>query len=148
MIKVRACGMYWRGDCLLTLVYHYPKGHIYALPGGGLDEGETLAEAVVREFREEVGVEASVGELKYVADMPGVGDVPQRVHVVFEVKAIEGEPELNRQETSAADIAWLSKDRLAEVQLYPDIKKALVDDAADNSGRARYLGNSMSRDWA
>jgi len=40
----------------------------YAFPGGGAAFGETSAETLAREFREELGVEIAVGELKWVEE--------------------------------------------------------------------------------
>lgn len=40
-----------------------PARHGYTLPGGGVEEGESNEEALVREVREETGLSVSVGEL-------------------------------------------------------------------------------------
>lgn len=41
----------------------------FAFPGGHVAFGETHAETLKREFREEIGAEISVGELKWVAEV-------------------------------------------------------------------------------
>ncbi len=41
----------------------------YAFPGGHVSFGETNAETLRREFREEIGAEIKVGELKWVAEV-------------------------------------------------------------------------------
>lgn len=41
----------------------------YAFPGGHVEFGETHAETLVREFREEIGADIAVGELKWVAEI-------------------------------------------------------------------------------
>lgn len=46
-------------------------GAIYSLPGGGQERGETLIDAVRREFWEEVGHEIEVGELAFVREYIG-----------------------------------------------------------------------------
>ena len=41
----------------------------FAFPGGHVAFGETNGETLIREFREEIGADVSVGELKWVAEI-------------------------------------------------------------------------------
>ena len=41
----------------------------FAFPGGHVEFGETNADTLIREFREEIGAEISVGDLKWVAEV-------------------------------------------------------------------------------
>lgn len=45
-----------------VLVSHY--GGVILLPGGSIDDGETLDEAIIRELREEIGIDYNINELK------------------------------------------------------------------------------------
>ncbi|MBB5998478.1 NUDIX domain-containing protein [Streptomonospora salina] len=62
----------------------------WSLPGGRVEEGEALADALVREMREETGVDVEVQRLLYVCDHI----VPEKgvhvVHMTFEVHRVGG----------------------------------------------------------
>lgn len=57
---------------LASKPYFYPPG-IYRLAGGGVEEGETPEQAVVREFQEELGIVPNEAKLKAVACVTTIG---------------------------------------------------------------------------
>lgn len=67
---------------LLVQEKHHPlKGHYFTLPGGKQDPGESLVETLLRECREEIGAEISVGRLVHVAEVyRHKNDPPERQH--------------------------------------------------------------------
>ena len=67
-LRTRVCGLCFSGDDLL-LVRHRglgPKGYLYTPPGGGMHYGETAAEALIREFLEETGLQISIREFLFI----------------------------------------------------------------------------------
>jgi 8-oxo-dGTP pyrophosphatase MutT (NUDIX family) len=66
-ITARACVI--RDGRILLSKYHDAIGYWYVTPGGGQHRGETLAECVVREAREELGIDVRVHEMMCVREM-------------------------------------------------------------------------------
>lgn len=76
-------------DRVLLLNQDTDTGRAWSLPGGKVEEGETLAEALVREMREETGLDVEPGRLLYVCDhLPGNGT--HVVHLTFEARITGG----------------------------------------------------------
>lgn len=82
----------------------------YALPAGKLELGETLAEAAVREVREETGVDVDVERLVGVWHCPRTSEGFGVVNFVFAARAVGGAA------TPSADhpeVAWLTRAEIA-----------------------------------
>ena len=70
------------GKVVLVKRRHEPLAGRWSLPGGTLEVGETLKAAVIREMREETGLEVEVGPLLEVFDRI-IPDEAQRVRYHF-----------------------------------------------------------------
>lgn len=68
------------GALLLVRRGHGPAAGEWSVPGGHLERGETMAEAVVRELEEETGLEGVCGKLLGWAEI--LPDGPDDVHFV------------------------------------------------------------------
>ncbi len=78
---------------------------LWEFPGGSLEFGETLAEALKREISEEYGVEIAVGELLDVVDhiLPEEGQ--HWVSPTFLCRIVAGEPAI-REPAKCTQIGW------------------------------------------
>lgn len=88
-MHVRVTGVVIEDDRILVLDQDTGTGRAWSLPGGKVEDGETLAEALVREMREETGLQVEPGRLLYVCDhLPGDGT--HVVHLTFEARRAGG----------------------------------------------------------
>ncbi|MCW2918196.1 MAG: nudJ [Actinomycetia bacterium] len=88
-MKVRVTGVVIEDGHILLLNQDTDTGRSWSLPGGKVEEGEPLGAALVREMREETGIEVQVGRLLYVCDhLPGGGT--HVVHLTFEAERVGG----------------------------------------------------------
>jgi A/G-specific adenine glycosylase len=103
-----AAGVIWRGDQLLISKRHTDDllGGLWELPGGTRESGETLEECLVREVREELGIEIAVGDLM-MAVRHAYTHFRVTIHV-FHCRYLSGQP----QALGCADWRWVRPDEL------------------------------------
>lgn len=77
-MRVRVTGVVIEDGRILLLNEDTDTGRSWSVPGGRVEDGETLAEALVREMKEEIGLDVDPGRLLYVCDHLRGNDV----HVV------------------------------------------------------------------
>lgn len=86
LVKTRVTGICVENDRILLLDQDTDGPRTWSLPGGKVEQGETLTQALIREMREETGAEVQVGRLLYLCDHTPA-DV---LHITFEVRRLSG----------------------------------------------------------
>ena len=102
------------GRLLLIRRGHGPAAGEWSLPGGRVEGGETLAEAVVRELAEETGLEAVCDDL--VGWVERIGDGYHFVIFDFMVTVLDG-PESPQPGADASEAAWVVLDEVTHLRL-------------------------------
>jgi len=123
----------------LLLQHEREHGRYWVLPGGGVDVGESVEDAVCREVKEELGVNSEVEKLVAVGELI----LPER-HVVdfFLAGKIERRDNLEiRWEEGISDYGWFSANEAGAMNLLPGEIKEILAEMADGLRHAvKYLG--------
>jgi 8-oxo-dGTP diphosphatase len=94
---------------------HGPAAGEWSLPGGRVEGGEALAEAVVRELAEETGLEGVCEEL--VGWVERIGEDHHFVIFDFRVTVLDGPEAVVAAGSDAAEAAWVALDEVSYLAL-------------------------------
>ena len=116
-----------RGVCILNgkVLLCLPKDRSYSyLPGGHIEFGETGREALVREMKEETGLDATAGDLLGIVESSFVqkGEKHCEINLIYEMK-IREEGRGKREAVQALEdwicFDWVECDKIDSVNLLP-----------------------------
>jgi mutator protein MutT len=100
-----------------------PAAGEWSIPGGRVEAGETLAEAVVRELAEETGIEGVCNEMVGWAER--IGDGYHHVILDFYVTVLEGRRPVAGDD--AVEAAWVGLDEIVTLNLVEGLAEFLHD---------------------
>jgi ADP-ribose pyrophosphatase YjhB (NUDIX family) len=112
-------------DAGRLLMIRRTDNDLYAMPGGGQEVGETVAQAVVREVAEETGIDVEVTGVIGVYSNPAHviayddGEVRQEFSICFRATPTGGQP---RTSSESSEVEWVTRERLDELNIHPSIR--------------------------
>lgn len=140
---IRAVAIVIRDKSVL-LIHRINQGNeYYVFPGGGVEEDETVEEAVVRELHEETSVEVKNLRLLYHHHI--IGEVTDSDQYFYLCDYVSGVPELsesneleeNRKGTDFYEPLWYPISKLPQTLLYPlEIRDWLLEDLEKGFSRS------------
>ena len=110
----------------ILLSRRYNTGYFdgyYSFPAGHLDGNETLKQAMVREIKEEIGIDLDPVDLELVHTMNRNILNNERVDFFFTAKQWQGEPKI-MEPNKYDDLSWFETDNLPQ-DIIPYIKQAV-----------------------
>lgn len=120
-IDVAAALIFHNGKLLIT--QRRPGDHLpnlWEFPGGKVEPGETFEHCLVREIREELGVEISVGEL--VEDLTHTYPEKSVRLCFFNCRLLSGEA----KPIHVQDLRWIARDELRNFE-FPAADAKLIE---------------------
>jgi 8-oxo-dGTP diphosphatase len=113
------------GRLLMILRGHDPGRGLWSIPGGRIEPGETAEAAVVREVREETGLDVRCGPLLGSAELPGLGGAV--VHIRdFRAYLGPGAAAVPAAGDDAADVRWVTDAEAAAMDQRGEVTRGLL----------------------
>ena len=91
-MKKRVSAVIIDGDKILLIRRVKPDAEYYTLPGGTVEEGESLESAMIREAKEELSVDVKISKLLFEINSD------ERIDYYFLIESFTGTPELGGPE--------------------------------------------------
>ena len=129
--RTRATAVIIKNGNVLLIRRTKPNHQYYILPGGGVEEGETVVQAFVREAKEELGIDVvSWHELFTIENVyiPSIATRHQTLQTYhcFSVDTYEGIPQISGEEKASMtpdnlyEIEWVPLEKLGGIKnIYP-----------------------------
>ncbi|MGP3924773.1 NUDIX hydrolase [Streptomyces sp. 8N616] len=124
------------------LLIHKTDNDLWALPGGGHDIGESIAQTVVREVEEETGISVVVeGVVGLYTDPEHVmayddGEVRQQFSICFYARPVGGSL---RTSSESKEVRWVSPADLDTLNIHQSMRLR-IDHGLDESRTKPYIG--------
>lgn len=124
-----------------VLLIHKTDNDLWALPGGGHEIGESIADTVVREVKEETGYDVEVTGITGTYTNPGHvmayedGEVRQQFSIAFSARILSGEA---RTSSESKRVEWLAPEETSSLPMHPSMRMRLEHGIEDRP--APYIG--------
>ncbi|MFC7612292.1 NUDIX domain-containing protein [Actinokineospora soli] len=132
-----------RDEAGRVLLIHKVDNDLWALPGGGHEPGESIVDTVVREVREETGVEVEVVGFVGTYTNPrhvmayDDGEVRQQFSLCFLGRQIGGSP--REDGTESKEVRWVRPEDVPGLNIHPSMRMR-IEHALDSGRTVPYLG--------
>jgi 8-oxo-dGTP pyrophosphatase MutT (NUDIX family) len=101
----------------------------WAVPGGGMDFGESITDTAVRETREETGISCEIAGLvgiytnpRHVIRYTSNDEVRQEFSIVFSAHPVSGELTASSE---TAEPQWVPRDTVLSLQMHPSMRQRI-----------------------
>lgn len=99
----------------------------WELPGGRLNMKEDPKIGLIRELKEELGVDFVVGDVVSVKQFWHRGGSAQTLLLVYTVEPVDPKVEFNVDPIEISEMAWVDKDIWRNYKLFPEIEELLAE---------------------
>ena len=126
--RVRVAGILIEDDRILLIEHTKNNRKYWLVPGGGVDWGESAAEALIREFKEETGLDIEVEKFLFISETIAPDKQKHVINLYFKIKKAENSSNIMKlgEEKILTDLRFIPEDEIKNIKLYPNIKEKLI----------------------
>ncbi|MDA8229231.1 MAG: NUDIX hydrolase [Desulfitobacterium hafniense] len=131
-------GVLWRDEKVLLVQRAYNPGKgVWTIPGGYVDQNEGIAEAIVREVKEETGINAKPVSIIALRDRPGE---KHDAYIIFLLEDLGGSLEAEAAEVS--DLGFFTLEECGALQI-AQLSLSAIEASMSGTGFTRKDGVKM-----
>jgi 8-oxo-dGTP diphosphatase len=121
----------------ILMVYNQDAGH-WSMPGGKVEQGEFLDQALVREVKEETGYDVSVGDVLSINERKIVASKEHALFLTFSCEILGGEI-LISDPKEISKVEWIDFDKANALMPYhPQGVKTLMMERIKYTNQGKY----------
>ena len=133
--RVRVAGILEEDGKLLLIEHTKNDKSYWLLPGGGVDWGESIEEAVKREFLEETNLVVEIEEFLFISETLAPDKTKHVINLYFRVSRVSGEMALG-DDVVLSDLKFFSLEEMEKIKIYPNVngilKKIMKKESYEN----------------
>ena len=138
-VRIRVAALIVKDGRLLMVEHEKDSARYWLLPGGGVRRGESLADALRREFMEELGVAITVGAPAFMCDSIDPLGKRHILNISFLCGHSGGEYRIGR-ERRLHDFGFFRRRDISGLRIHPPVNATLAS-VMDGKEHEFYLGS-------
>ena len=136
--NIRVIGILIENNKILLVKQKVSETRNWSLPGGKLEQGETLEQGIIREMKEETGLDVEVLKMLYLCDVSASSNT--LLHITFLLKRVDGEIKLpsNKYENNPIyDVRFVAVDHLKVYGFSEKFVELIINEFPDSGKYAK-----------
>ena len=126
--RVRVAGILIENERILLIEHSKNDKKYWLVPGGGVDWGESTAESLIREYKEETNLDIEVESFLFLSETIAPDKEKHVINLYFKVKRKDTSKEDLKlgNEEMLTDLKFFEKEKIKNIKLYPNIKEQII----------------------
>ncbi|GMV65830.1 MAG: NUDIX hydrolase [Candidatus Omnitrophica bacterium] len=137
--RIRVAALILKGDTILLAEHEKGGRRYWLLPGGGVEYGESIEEALKRELIEEAGLDIEVDQLLWIVD-----SIPEDHHRHVLNLILSAHPISDTLKPGSdrvlRTVAWHPLEGLMDMEIFPDTRQEILQFAQNGWRGSGILG--------